>query len=329
MFQSTPAHEGRAITCEGAMLADALVSIHARPRGTGDRRLHRWRVRRVVFQSTPAHEGRAIKTTAWECCIGIGVSIHARPRGTGDRPGCRRQPHFHRCFNPRPPTRDGRLMTSCKTSKPPLFQSTPAHEGRAIADHWIAVEGCLQVSIHARPRGTGDPYQGWGVVIQGRCFNPRPPTRDGRSINTGWIQQQEQCFNPRPPTRDGRSMPILTIADCWRVSIHARPRGTGDHAGCVLLSGRMSFNPRPPTRDGRSAAQVDHAGRLVVSIHARPRGTGDHMRAHKKVVRLDVSIHARPRGTGDRSISLIWLLHRLFQSTPAHEGRAIFLQCRK
>ena len=233
------------------MTHNQRVSIHARPRGTGDQVPERPSVNHVWVSIHARPRGTGDLFTPDAGGGVLAVSIHARPRGTGDQPGrlCRCGPG--RCFNPRPPTRDGRSRAADVAREYGMFQSTPAHEGRAIristnACRWAkrfqstpahegraialatSMESILQgVSIHARPRGTGD-----------RLVSPlRPitkefqstPAHEGRAISCiSGLSIRPKCFNPRPPTRDGRSTDSAVKSNTPFVSIHARPRGTGD-----------------------------------------------------------------------------------------------------
>ena len=130
------------------------------------------------------------------------------------------------------------------------FQSTPALVGRAL-DIFFDVEGWIvQVSIHARPCGTGALITRLAVL------------------------QTLLCFNPRPPLWDGRSLTIDSFL--CRNLFQSTPALVGRALGCYLATrpGIYGFNPRPPLWDGRSGIANQHLIDTQVSIHARPCGTG-------------------------------------------------------
>ena len=183
-----------------------------------------------------------------------------------------------------------------------------------------------------------------------RCFNPRPPLWDGRSLTRCGQLQLIYSFNPRPPLWDGRSY-----------GQHRQSSGSGFQSTPALVGRALlcvdpfrvaqpCFNPRPPLWDGRSQylntcppdgmfqstpalvgralAISAPANMFEVKFQSTPALVGRALVVPDSagIVPLNVSIHARPCGTGARARVRAPADAVLFQSTPALVGRALEVQ---
>ena len=166
-----------------------------------------------------------------------------------------------------------------------------------------------EVSILARPQGTGAPQMRTDQAHHRACFNPRPSAGDGRSPDTRLIIVDTLQFQSSP-VRRGRALLEDNQGDWveYDVSILARPQGTGAPESTYA------------TRERR-----------IVSILARPQGTGAPKSIWMVMKRLYVSILARPQGTGAPISTMeIRLSYTSFNPRPsAGDGRSqqVRLRC--
>ena len=183
MFQSSPAHVGRALTITNSYLPVSANSFNPRPPTWGGRsRLSEF------LTDTPE------------------VSILARPRGAGARK--RRENKEYEPFVSilARPRGAGALMTFPSSDHLDLFQSSPAHVGRAL-----------------------DIAQTVSRLIE--SFNPRPPTWGGRSQARTLGDQAGYVSILARPRGAGALDLLQPLIICRLVSILARPRGAGARCG--------------------------------------------------------------------------------------------------
>ncbi len=187
VFQFTPLREGRLDKL--GYYQDAMISIHAPPRGatqpSADRLRHR------------------------------AISIHAPPRGATRCAGTAARPTIFQFT----PLREGRRITARTLDVPQRFQFTPLREGRRhpfLSRRRLCVfqftplrEGRLRwtrhcarrrhISIHAPPRGATETRK---LDVESQYISIHAPPR-GATSNTYRSRQQTQQFQ-FTPLREGR-----------------------------------------------------------------------------------------------------------------------------
>ena len=187
-----------------------VISIHAPPRGAT--RIFSGKIRRVPFQFTPLREGR---------------QSH----------GCGRT--SRRYFNSRPSARGDDTFVDVPAGGC-TFQFTPLREGRREV---TGRDASLPAHFNSRPSARGDDT--FVDVPAGGCTFQFTPLREGRR-GSSWRTQPTAYFNSRPSAR-GDDVFNISIRCCFKISIHAPPRGA---TTSVMIAGRL----------------------FLISIHAPPRG---------------------------------------------------------
>jgi len=166
-----------------------------------------------------------------------------------------------------------------------MFRSTPPHEGR--------------------PAGRAHRYH------RPARFDPRPRTR-GDHARRLWLNDG-LGFRSTPP-HEGRRSGRTRSPCCQAVSIHAPARGATIRVHQKLK--RLIVSIHAPAR-GATMDVTRMRGGPDVSIHAPARGaTRRGLRPGHRCHRFD----PRPR-TRDGRHGRLYLVCKMFRSTPPHEGR--------
>ena len=229
-FQSTRGPEGPRDAMYPGVPLIALVSIHARARGTARLRVEISAKAVTVFQSTRGPEGPR-DVGPREHALRLLVSIHARARGTArpSLPTSGTTPlTFQSTRGPEGP-RDAFLIRSW----PKLRSFNPRAGPRDRATWPVGLDGgWLSVSIHARARGTARRLRtgrvaSWGSVsIHARArgtarlrlpsgsapnstFQSTRGPEGPRDLIRPYFFSPAFCFNPRAGPRDRATVVAL------------------------------------------------------------------------------------------------------------------------
>ena len=229
--------------------------------------------------------------------------FNPRPHTTGDSGPC--SPAWPPRFQSTP-AHDGRQQLVWAENVVRKFQSTPAHDGRRKI--MLLYDVYYYVSIHARTRrATAKRFRAAVTGYVSIHARTRRATQKAVSLPTASMFQST-------PAHDGRQEACRSR--CRSRSFNPRPHTTGDGSRVLFCPSRACFNPRPHTTgDARPLALTTAAD--VVSIHARTRRATkwQRLQSARKL------FQSTPAHDGRLGIVHWHAANHLFQSTPAHDGR--------